>query len=252
MHLAARRALQLETARRRLGIRYNHNLAPNYTSGFQGTVKKGRIMKNSLPAVCASVALMLFLGHSLSPVSAQELNAKELKKAVKEAPKAVSAGRYDEAIALYDQILASTSGTDPRRGEALYASVLIRLADGTGHRDLAGARSHLDELNAFAPGPGRLEVPVLRQLFGELDSARAEVERGAAELEARIAAYQAEREAVEAEAEEAVGESEAAGDRVRSLESQLRKVRAELAECQEELETKEEALQKLRDALVGG
>ncbi len=247
------RQAAIETARLRLSMRYNHNLAQNYTSGLQDAVKKDRIMKNRLSAVCASVALMLFLGHSPSPVSAQELNAKELKKAVKEAPRAVSAGRYDEAMNLYDQVLASTSGTDPRRGEALYASVLLRIAGGAEHRDLAGARRHLDELEAFVPAPGRLEVPALRQLFDELDSARAEAERSAAALEAQAAAYQAEREAAAAEAEEAVDESEAAADgRVRSLESQLRKVRVELAECQEELETKEEALQKLRDALVGG
>ncbi len=209
-------------------------------------------MKSRLPAVCISAILgMMFLGHWPSPICAQELSAKELKRVVKQAGKAFDAGRYDEAVDLYGQILASTSGTDPRRGDALYASAMIRLSAGD-HQDVAGARRHLEELAAFSPAPSRLVVPVLQQLFAEFDSARAEVERRAVELEEKTAAYEAEREQVAAEREEAAGESEAAGDRVRSLESRLRKARSELSECQEELETKEDALQKLRDALVGG
>ncbi len=209
-------------------------------------------MKSRLPAVCIGAVFgMLSLGHWPSPICAQELSAKELKRAVKQADKAFDAGRYGEAIGLYDQILASTSGTDPRRGDALFASAMIRLSAG-GHQDVAGARQHLEELAAFSPTPSRLAVPVLQQLFAELDTARSEVERSAAKLEAKTAAYHAQREQAAAEREEAAGESEAAGDRVRSLESRLRKARSELSGCQEELQTKEEALQKLRDALVGG
>ncbi len=190
---------------------------------------------------------MLLVGSWHFPVAAQELSAKELKKAVRSADKAFDAGRYDQAIGLFDQILASTSGTDPRRGDALYAAGMIRLS-AAGHQDAEAARRHLDELEAFSRHPRRLEIAALRDLFSGLDSARAEVER----LEEKAAAIQAEREQAEAEAEEAAGESEAAGGRVRSLESQLRKRRAELSECQAELEKKEQAVQKLRDALVGG
>ncbi len=204
-------------------------------------------MTSRLPARFASIALLLLVGHLHTPAAAQELSAKELKKAVRSADKAFDAGRYDQAIGLFDQILASTSGTDPRRGDALYAAGMIRLS-AAGHQDAEAARRHLDELEAFPRHPRRLEIATLRDLFSGLDSARAEVER----LEEKAAAIQAEREQAEAEAEEAAGESEAAGGRVRSLESQLRKRRAELSECQAELEKKEQAVQKLRDALVGG
>ncbi len=210
-------------------------------------------MKIRLPATSVAVAVVL-LSAALGPVSpsAEELSAKELKKVSKQAGNAFGAGQYAKAIVLYNQILASTSGTDTRRGDALYASALIRLSADTEHQDVEAARRHLDQLAAFPTHPDRLAVGALRDLFTGLDSARDEAERRVAELEAKIAAYQAEQEQAEVELEEAAGESEAVGDRVRSLESRLRKVRAELAECQAELETKEQALQKLRDALVGG
>ncbi len=207
-------------------------------------------MNSRLPAASASIALMLLL---VSPAGAQELNARELKKVVKQADRAYGAGSYGEAAALYDQILASTSGSDARRGDALYASAMIRLSGEGGQRDEAAARRQLDELSASFPRhPRRLEVAFARSLLGALDKARAEVRRHVAELAEKTAAFEAERRQTEAERQEAAGESQAAGGRVRSLEAGLAKLRAEAAECQAELEKKESALQKLRDALVGG
>ncbi len=215
-------------------------------------------MISRFPAIFTSVALALLFAPLPPAVSgAQELSNKELKKAVKQVDVAFGAGRYDQAIELYDRILASTSGTDPRRGDALYASAMIKLsadsgADSGAQENVAAARRYLDELAAFPRHARRLEIAAVRALFTGLDSARAEVESGAAELAAKTAAYQAEREQATAEREEAEGESEAAGGRVKSLEARLRKVSAELSECRAELEKKEQALQKLRDALVGG
>ncbi len=216
-------------------------------------------MISRLLARLASIALMLCLVPSPVPAGVQELSTKELKKAVKQAGSAFGAGRYDQALELYDRILTSTSGADARRGEALFASVVIRLSATAGHRNLVVAKQHLEQLEAFPRHPERVAIAALSDLFSGLDSVRADGERRVAELEEQAAAYQIEREQAAAEAEqaaaeaeEAAGESEAAGGRVRSLESKLRKVRAELAECQAELETKEQALQKLRDALVGG
>ncbi len=205
------------------------------------------LMPGGRLGLLAGLVALLLLGPQL-PAGAQELSAKELKKAVKQAEKSFGAGHYGEALELYDQILASTSGTDARRGDALWASAMIRLSDGE-LRDVEAARRQLDELAAFPPAPGRLAVPVLRQLYAGLASARADAERRAAELEAQAAAYQAEREQAEAER---AGESEAAGGQVRSLEAQLRKLRAELAECQAEVEARERDVQKLRDVIAGG
>ncbi len=208
-------------------------------------------MTSRLPIRFASVALMLIVGYPHLPAGAQELSAKELKKAVRSAGKAFDAGRYEEAIGLYDRILASTSGSDARRGDALYAAAMIRFS-ADGHQDAEAAMQHLDALDAFPRHPRRLEIAALRELADGLSSARAEVERRTAELEEKTAAIEAEREQVAAAREEAAGESEAAGGRLRSIESQLRKRRAELSECQEALEEKEQAVKKLRDALVGG
>ncbi len=207
-------------------------------------------MESRFPALAASVALMLVSG---APASAQELGARELKKVVKQAGKAYGTGNFSQAIELYDQILASTSGSDPRRGDALYASAMIRLAPESEQRDVAGARQQLDELSATFPRhPRQLEISIVRSVLGALQKARAEVRRSTAELEEKAAAFEAERQQAEAERQEAAGESQAAGGRVRSLESQLSKARAEAKECQDELQTKEAAIQKLRDALVGG
>ncbi len=210
-------------------------------------------MTSRLPARYASVVLVLFLGNAYIPANAQGLSAKELKRAVKQADNAIVGGRYDRALELYDQIINATSGTDPRRGEALYASAMIRLssaagADNATWQDVEAARRNLEAAAAFPGHARRLEIAVVRALFSGLDSARAEVKASAAELAAKTAEH---RQAA-AERAEAAGESEAAGGRVKSLESQLRRIRSELSECRAELEQKEQALQKLRDALVAG
>jgi tetratricopeptide (TPR) repeat protein len=205
-------------------------------------------MKSRLLARFASVALLLCLSHPAS-TSAQELSGRQLKKVAKQAEKAFDAGGYDQAIELYDQVLASTSGTDAARADALYGSAMIRLLPDAGHQDVERARQLLDELAAFPRHPRHVEIAAARALLDRLGSARADVEHSIAELETKIAAFEAER--VQAQAEEASGQ-DAADDRVRSLESRLRKARGEVSECQADLEKKEQALQKLRDALVGG
>jgi hypothetical protein len=210
-------------------------------------------MKSRLHARMASVALLLWFGHLQVPASAQELSGRELKKAVKQAGKAYEAGRWDEAIGLYDQILASTSGTGEARGEALYASAMIRLSPTAGHQDVDRAGEHLGELAAFPHPPHGLEIAAARALLARVGSARAEAEREVAELEARLAGLEAEHQQAEAQRQEAAaGESAETDDRVRSLESRLRKAKAETSECRTDLAQKEQALQKLRDALVGG
>ncbi len=74
-------------------------------------------MISRLPTRFASVALMLFVGPWSIPAGAQELSAKELRRAVKSADKALGAGSYQQALKLYNQILASTSGVTTGAGE---------------------------------------------------------------------------------------------------------------------------------------
>lgn len=210
-------------------------------------------MKRRLPAGFVAVASTLLLSGSSSPAGAQELGARELKRAVRQAEKAYGDGRYVQALEFYDRILASTSGTDARRADALYVSAMIRLSSEAGLGDVERGRRHLEELEQFPLHPRRLEIANLSSALSRLDAARSEVEARIAETDARIAAFEAQRAQAQAERqEEAVVESDAVDDRVKSLESRLRKTRSEVASCRSELETKEQALQKLRDALVGG
>ncbi len=210
-------------------------------------------MKSRLHATLVSIAFVLGFSQLQLPAGAQELSGRALKKAAKEAGKAFDAGRYDQALELYEQVLASTSGTDEQRGDALYGSAMIRLSPSAGHHDVDRAAEHLEELAAFPRHSRALEIAAARALLAQVGSARAEVEREQAELQAKMLAIEAERKQAEAELEEAAADQSAeADDRVKALESRLRKARAETTECRADLEQKEEALQKLRDALVGG
>ena len=201
-------------------------------------------MTTRLIAIAAS---LLLLAPQLA--DAQALTSKELKKKNRQAGKAYEAGQSDRAVELYGEILAATEPGDSQRGDALYVVAMARLAPEGPGRD--AARRHLDELTASFPRhPRRLEISAVRQLLGDLASARIEVTRRTFELEERLAELEAERRQVEAQRQEIEGETEAVGGEVKSLRAQLRRTRAELTETRGELDKKEEALQKLKDALV--
>ncbi len=198
---------------------------------------KGRIV------VIAWVSWVLLCAGQI-PAGAQQLNARDLKRAVKQAEKARAAGQVAEAVGLYEQILASTEPGDGRRAEALYVTAMAHLAPDPAPRDAAAATTRLEDLAREFPHYRRLEVAAARASLEELAAARAEAGRGAQQLAEQQAAFAAERQ-------EIAGASAAVGDQVKTLEAQLRKARSELAATEAELAKKEEALQKLKDSLVG-
>ena len=204
-------------------------------------------MKRCLLALAASTLLF-----QPPAADAEELNARELKKLVRQAEKAWDAGQTAQAVDSYEQVLGAVPQGDSRRGDALYVVAMSYLSPAGRSRDVEKARSLLQELVTDFPQHARgMEVAAAHTLLSELDAARTEIDRRAAELEEARAAFDAERQKAEAERQVAAGESEAAGGKVKALQAQLRRVRAQLAETQTELEKKDEALQKLKDAMVG-
>ncbi len=209
-------------------------------------------MKSRLVAAAVSITAMLALG---APAAAQEMSTRQLKKVVKQAETADAAGRYVEAIQLYDQIRRATGIGDSRHGDALYATAMIRLSPDAAVRDVATGRRLLEQLaTSFPHHSRRLEITLTRSLLAALDRATARARDGAAELEQATAALEAERRRVEVERQQqqAAGESQEAAGEVRELESRLAKAQAEVADCQAELKRSRATVKMLRDAAVGG
>ena len=211
-------------------------------------------MKSRLPALPASVALMLCLAH-LAPaaVSAQGLSNRELKKAVRQADQAYEAGRIAEARELYSRIIESTPQGDPRRGDALYGVAMIQLSPASGQRNVEAAQRLFDQLaTAYPNHPRRLEIAAARSLLGGLEVVRVELGRSTTAFEAQIAELEAERRCEEIAPQEVVVERGDVDERLRALDERLTQARADHEACQAELDRKEQALQQLQETLVGG
>ncbi len=187
--------------------------------------------------------LVLTLGFGVVAADAEELSSRELKKLDKKAGKALEAGRTDEALELYRQILDGTSAGDEWRQDALWTVAMSQLASAPD--DETGQRYLRELAEIFPRHPRQLEAAVIQASFARLEAASAEITSAQAAIEEQQKALEAERLEMEQQEKIADENEEAADDRVRALEGQLRSVRAELAAAREELEKKEEALQRL-------
>jgi len=193
-------------------------------------------------------ALALFLcAHSVLA----ELSTKQLRRVGKKADEAYAAGRTDEALRLYGEILESTESGDQGRQNALYGIVMSRLAGAAGGRDDdEEVQRLLAEIKGSFPGhPRKLELAVISAWMAEVEAFQAQAEKTAAELKAMQAEFEKTKEVIAGEAGDQVKSCE---EKLSSTRRSLRGARSELAKRGEELEKKEEALQKLKNAIVGG
>jgi len=172
----------------------------------------------------------------LPTAGAAELTPRQLKKNLKEAEKAWSAGRTAAAVELYEGILDATEPGAPERADALYAVGLASLAD---NKERAGQLlAELAEKSPRHPSSGTAKAIVA--LLSELDGARAESARLTAELEASQAS------ATElAELREKLAQAESQLSAVQDAREQLARKDKEIADC-------EQKLKKVRETLVGG
>ncbi len=207
-------------------------------------------MKNSR-RIAAGVVALVFLSVSW-PVCAAEMDARQLKKDLKQADKQWKAGKVDSALELYEGILAGTGPGAKERANALYAVALASLSPDTARHDPERARTLLAELDgSFPRHPRRLEIQALAGL-AEAQNATAEKARN---LEQQLAAEHA---ALESQQLEASGANESLETQLEELRKKLQATerrlaanRAELKSAKEELAKKEEALEKLTERMVG-
>ncbi len=209
-------------------------------------------LRLSTPRLWLTAAALVLATSLPSLADAQQLSPKELKKIERQASKAVAAGQIDQAHELYQQILDGLPAGDARRGDALYAIGLRKLAPASPHHNVNHGFQHLEELAASNPNHARrAELAVIRALVNQARTAESQLLSCSTELDQERAELATQLQEAEASKADIADETKAADGRVKSLEAQLRKARSELAETKSELEKKEEALQKLKDALVG-
>jgi chromosome segregation ATPase len=178
-----------------------------------------------------------------------ELSRKQLERTGKKADKAYAAGRTDEALSLYREILEGSKTGDQSRQNALYGVVMSRLTGDASGRESEEVQRLLAEIEESFPGhPRKLELAVVSAWMAEVETTRLEAEKNASELEALRADFEESKEVI----------TGAAGDQVKSCQEKLsstqrslRGARSELAKKNEELEKKEAALQKLKNAILG-
>ncbi len=156
-------------------------------------------------------------------------------KISRQANKALEAGQFEEAVKLYEQVLADTEKGDALRARALYVVAFMCLSPEKAHRDLKRAGELFAELKSSHPDYERqFEVTVASSWAKSLSAAHSSAGR----LRRQSKGQDAKVGTLEAENEKLKGELEA--------------IRKKLAATQEELKKKEEALQKVREELVGG
>ena len=193
----------------------------------------------------------------------------QIRGALHDADEALKEGRLDTAGQLYGQVVASTSGGDDHRAEALYGVALVEMiemnevATPAEQRDAARATAALEELASSFPsferGP---EVAAARSCLAELGRAGSRTEglaKRVSELEAELAERTARLAAKDAAAGDRVAELEALRSESEALRTEREALRTQLTELQEklssvevDLEKKEEALEKVKKTLISG
>lgn len=181
--------------------------------------------------------------------AAEELSGRQLRKLEKKADQAYEAGRADEALGHYREILDGTERGAAERQNALYALLMSHLTVDAEGRAAEEVHRLLSEIAEFFPNhPRKLELAAVKTWMQEDELARREAAKNAAELQELQAQFEETQEVAAGEA----GEAKSCQEKLSSTARALRGVRSELAKKEEELEKKEEALQKLKDAIVGG
>lgn len=186
----------------------------------------------------------LLIGLASVQPALSQASDRDLKKLDRRAEKELEAGRTDAALALYRELLGSSSPGHGQRAEALW-----RVGVSEFDSDPATARTLLGEL--IDRRPVHPQSAAAQLLLGLSDSlAKTEGELG--ELRQQLAAQE---EAAHATAEELEGAGEAntsLEEEIAKLRRQLQNARREIDAKDEELAKKDEDLQKLKQALVGG
>lgn len=194
----------------------------------------------SRSTVAGSIVSIFFLSLMCTalPVAAEDdgpLGFFKSRRVAKEADAALQAGRFDEALSLYDRLADGTRVSSKRHSRALrqgaVASLLVEPAQPETAVEL------LDRLpNARDP-----EIAMLRRLASIAAN-------GTEGSEASPASTQDAEEAEAPPASKAEAEKDAENE---VLKKRIQRLELQLAASQTELKRKEEALEKLKAMVVG-
>lgn len=142
------------------------------------------------------------------------------------AERAFEDGRLEDALSLYQEILAANPDWNEKRGEAVWHIALIRLgAEGELADHAAGCRLLKEFAAAFETSPHDVELRAFRVLCVAAGTARTQV----AELEQQLESVQQNLTGARQDAMSKERQRERLDARVAELEGELRRVRAELS-----------------------
>ncbi|MCP4658130.1 MAG: hypothetical protein GY856_22190 [bacterium] len=193
------------------------------------------MMRSRFLAMLVCVVLLPILAPPPPAYGADDLGWLQGRKISRQAKKALEAGQLEEAVKLYEQVLAGTEKGDALRARALYVVAFMCLSPEKAHRDLKRAGQLLEELKSSYPDyEGQLEVTIASSWTKSLSTAQSSagrLRRQTKDQDAKVGSLETE---------------------IEKLKGELAATRQELAATREELKKKEEALQKVREELVGG
>jgi hypothetical protein len=157
------------------------------------------------------------------------------------ANKAFEAGRLDEALPIYQQILAENKTWNEKRGEAAWHIALIRLGGGEGLKDIDAGCSLVGELlRAYSQQPHEVAIRGILRLCQTADAALKTV----TDLQRKVSSAQQKVEQQQQAADKARSERDRARRHAAELEKRLQRTQAELAR-------KDALLQGLTGTLIG-
>ena len=188
------------------------------------------------------LAIWLGAGSAWASDGTKGLGFFESRRVVKQANQALEAGRHDQALELYSQLIEGLDKSDDRRAEAYYRSALAAVAKSPADLDLA--RNHLAEVPKTFRGQSGSEVKALRALLAQVESVTA------AKQEVQHALKQ--EKVTQAETADELAEATVAESDLQKLQKQNARLRHELEQTRAELARREEALAKLKAVVVGG
>lgn len=174
----------------------------------------------------AVVSLLAACLVAAAPAVADDLGFFEQRRVLSDAEDALAAGRYEQAVDLFGQVVEGTDADNARHAQALLGSALAELGHEAGDAD--AARRHLTAYLANSEAEQKAVAKALQQTL----------ER-AAEASKPAPPPAAPEPEPEPEAEEEDGSAK----RIASLERQLASARAEIAE-------KEKVIEQLRKIVV--
>lgn len=201
---------------------------------------------SSIAALLLPALLFLLPALAAAPLVAKEMTAKEAKKVVKEAEKAVAEGDAVKARELYRLVIDGSAKAPESRADALYGFSLLEAARPADQREAEALERHLAAfLKDFPKDKRRPQIAAVAGLNRELGAAAGEKAALAAQLaeaEGKLKAYE----------EAATVASKDSGKKLDDAEAKARRLQVEVERLKGELAKQEEALKKLRKVVVGG